>query len=324
MLLLLSIACIRTPETVDSQAAVEVFTCPADARFWSPDASTEACVDDDGELHGPWQRYDGDVVVAESSWTHGLQDGRYVSRHTDGSHKVEGRYSLGSKDGLWTARRTDGRPDWEEHYDAGELDWRTEYGVDGELKSEVHFAEGRREGVATWFYSDGTPRNRLMYDAGTRNGPSVSWHPNGAMKAMGDYDHDRRDGAWFTWSSTGELISEERWSAGELVGVDGVLDADPLCPAGTAPIVERHDAGATEVCETPSGVRHGPTTARYVDGSLRRVGAYAGGLPSGEWMSWCPDGLPASRGDYVDGQRIGEWTTWSCATGELLRVEKVS
>ena len=317
------IACTKTPQIADSPVAEDLFSCPAEARFWSPEPDIEACVDADGELHGPWRRFDGEVVVAETSWTHGLQDGAYTSRHGDGSTKVTGRYVMGEKDGLWTARRTDSLPDWEERYEDGALEWRTEYGLDGELKSEVHFAEGHRHGVATWYYSDGTPRNRLVYEGGKRHGQAVSWHPDGSMKSLGGYDLDRRDGTWFTWSSSGELVSEEAWASGDLVSVDGVTDADPLCPAGTALVVEQYETGAVEVCETPAGIRHGPTTARYQDGSLRRVGEYAGGQPSGEWMTWCPDGLPASRGTYEDGYRVGEWTTWSCATGELLRVETV-
>ncbi len=105
-MLLFAIACANTPEVIDSPAAAEVFTCPVEARFWSPEPSIEACVDSDGELHGPWQRWDGDVVVAETAWSHGQQDGLYTSRHSDGSTKVVGRHVTGDKDGLWTARRT--------------------------------------------------------------------------------------------------------------------------------------------------------------------------------------------------------------------------
>ena len=321
-MLLVAIACITTPDTTDSVAAsTEAFACPAESRFWSPEPAIEACVDAEGELHGPWQRWEGEVVVARTAWVHGIQDGPYTSRHADGSLKVTGAFEAGEKDGLWSARRTDTLPDWEERWQDGELQWRTEYGIDGELKSEVHFAEGKRDGVATWYYSDGTPRNRIEYAEGRRHGQAISWHPTGGMRTLGAYDLDRRTGTWFTWTTSGELVSEESWSAGELVAVEGITDADPICPAGTQLVVERHEHGAVEVCETPAGILHGPSTARYDDGSLRRIGEYTGGRPSGEWMTWCPDGLPASRGTYSDGHRSGEWTTWSCATGELIRVE---
>ena len=294
------------------------FTCPADTRFWAPSADVEACVDADGELHGPWRRLDGEELAAEARFEHGERAGLYRSYHQDGSLHVRGRYVEGEKDGVWRASRTDGLTDWEEGWSDGELDWRTEFGLDGELRSEIQYDQGVRHGVATWYYPDGTPRTRLEFDHGAKHGPAVQWQPDGQLESLGAYDHDQRDGSWFSWDRDGGLVSEERWDSGQLAGVEGAAtDADPICPPGTALETEELEHGLVEVCATPSGVRHGPTISRYEDGSLRRVGAYAGGLPSGEWMSWCPNGMPSSRGTYEAGAREA-WTAWSCATGELI------
>lgn len=313
------IACSPAPQDSAPIAAVEDgITCPADARFWAPSTDVEACVDDDGELHGPWRRLSGERVAAEARFDHGEKVGLYRTFHEDGSAQIRGRYQDGEKDGVWTSSRTDGLTDWEEGWSQGELGFRAEYGLDGELRSEIAFQDGERHGAATWYYPDGTPRTRLEYDQGQKHGSEVRWRPDGKLESVGAYDQDQRDGSWFAWDRDGGLVSEERWDRGQLAGVEGAAtDADPICPAGTRLVIEELEHGVVEVCETPSGVRHGPSITRYDDGSLRRVGAYAAGLPSGEWMTWCPNGTPASRGTYRAGQRLQDWDTWSCATGEL-------
>ncbi|MCP4809490.1 MAG: hypothetical protein GY913_17420 [Proteobacteria bacterium] len=295
------------------------FSCPVDTRFWAPSTDVEACIDADGELHGPWRRLDGEDISAEARFDHGVRTGLYSSFHADGGTHVAGRYVDGNKDGLWRSTRSDRLNDWEERWDDGELAWRSEYGIDGELRSEIRFESGERHGVATWYHQDGTPRTRLEYDRGHKHGVAIRWHADGQLESMGSYDQDVRDGSWFAWDRDGGLVSEEVWKLGALANVEGAAtDADPICPDGTVLVVEELEHGIVEVCETPSGVRHGPSITRYGDGSLRRVGAYAGGLPSGEWMSWCPNGTPASRGSYALGLRADDWDTWSCATGELL------
>lgn len=329
MTLLLAIACSADLQDAPSAEIAEpsdptAFSCPEGSRYYSPDPDVEACTDATGELHGPWRRWDEDQLVASASYRHGELHGDFVSWHEDGSLEASGRYVEGDKDGRWRRWRTDGRLDSSERWELGDLKQRREHGVDGELLSEVHFHLGKRDGLATWWYPDGMLRSRVEYQDGLRDGAAVQWHADGSLKSLGAYSADLRDGSWMSWDGQGELRTQESWSAGELVSVKGSepVATSELCPAGTSPALTELEHGVVEACETASGVRHGPMVARYADGSLRRVGAYKGGLPEGDWSTWCPDAMTASTGRYEDGERVGTWTFWSCSTGELVRTEE--
>ena len=327
MTLILLIACAADTtnvELVQAEANEQGFTCPEGGRFYSPDPDVEARVDSQGELTGPWRRWDGDQLVVAAGYRRGELDGDYVGWHADGSLEESGRYVTGDKDGRWRRWRTDGQLDSSERWDTGSLLERREHGLDGELLSELRFHLGQRDGLATWWYPDGMLRSRVEYRHGQRDGASVQWHADGSLKTLGAYSADRRDGSWLSWDLDGQLVSRETWDQGELVAVEGgeLVASDEACPRGTQPLLRELEHGSTELCETPAGVLHGPMTARYEDGSLRRVGGYKGGLPEGDWSTWCSDGMSASTGRYEAGERVGTWTFWSCADGELVRTEE--
>ncbi len=328
MTLILLIACAADSQDLASAEPVEPLeqgvSCPEGSRFYSPDPNVEACVDSDGELVGPWRRWDGEQLVASASYRQGELHGDFIGWHADGSLEESGRYVTGDKDGRWRRWRTDGKLDSSERWDEGELQERREHGLDGELLSELHFHLGKRDGLATWWYPDGMLRSRVEYSHGQRDGAAVQWHADGSLKSLGSYTADQRDGSWLSWDAQGALVSQETWDLGELMSVQGSqpVASGEACPSGTRPLVRELERGRTELCETPAGVLHGPMIARYEDGSLRRVGRYKGGLPEGDWTTWCADGMSASTGRYEAGDRVGTWTFWSCADGELVRTEE--
>ncbi|MED5371346.1 MAG: hypothetical protein VX899_10060 [Myxococcota bacterium] len=271
---------------------VGLSVCPPDSHLHFPSRDVEACVDDQGALHGMWRHF-----------------------HPDGSLAMEGSYEAGEKSGAWKSLRPDGVLEWEEEYGApGELAARWEYGVDGELRASLRFEGGRRHGRATWFFADGSPREQVSFEHGKRHGRELAWSEEGNLERSGSWRFDRRDGPW-QYTLDGDLGASEVWLDGSLVEASGPVPAELGtldCPAHTFAVRVEHAGGSTEHCQTPAGTLHGPGEARFADGSLRRVGSWRAGEPDGAFQTWCTNGMPMSQGSYVAGEQVGAWSRWSC------------
>jgi hypothetical protein len=51
----------------------------------------------------------------------------------------------------------------------------------------------------------------------TRSGPWMAWYPSGSVRARGEYVGGKRDGEWFVYGASGELLSSRIYIVGELV-----------------------------------------------------------------------------------------------------------
>lgn len=317
----LLLACATPSSMSTAPTAPAPLVCDA-GQYWTPSADVEACVDASGALHGDWRRWSGDQVVAELHYVHGVQDGGERRWHASGALALEGRWDAGAQVGVWQSYGEAGVVEWSESWTAGALVRRAEFDADGALRSELFFQDGARHGTASWYYGAGQPQSLVTYQRGARQGLELRWHADGTVASAGMWDGDARDGTWIHRSESG-AVSQEIWDHGALVGADGEMDVDASaldCPAGTHAVVTELEHGRTEVCQTPSGTRHGGYVARYADGSLRTVGSYAAGAPDGAWSGWCLGGLPSESGSYQGGDRVGSWSFWSC-DGTLLRSE---
>jgi antitoxin component YwqK of YwqJK toxin-antitoxin module len=312
-----------TPSPISSAPEAPAPLVCEDGRYWAPSADIETCVDATGAFHGDWRRWSGDVVVAELHYVHGVQDGGERRWHDSGALALEGRWDAGAQVGVWQSYGETGLAEWSESWVAGELVRRAEFDAAGALRSELYFQGGQRHGTASWYYGPGQPQSLVTYQDGAREGLELRWHADGGLESAGMWDADARDGTWIHRAQDG-AVSEEIWDQGALVATDGDLDASGAsslrCPAGTCAVVTTLERGQVEVCQTPSGTRHGGYVARYADGSLRTVGAYAAGAPDGAWSGWCLGGMPSESGSYQGGDRVGSWSFWAC-DGTLLRTE---
>lgn len=105
-----------------------------------------------------------------------------------------------------------------------------------------------------------------------RQGPSLTWHDNGAKASQGSFASGFRTGPWLFWHANGELSEQ-------------------------GPFV--------------SGVREGIWTTWDATGARTSEGAYAGGKRDGAWTFWTPADQTRTEGRYALGKRQGEWTEYS-------------
>lgn len=81
------------------------------------------------------------------------------------------------------------------------------------------------EGLQEEYYPNGVLRKRMSYIGGVLEGEYTEYHPNGTLKVQGYYEQGQKVGKWRYFSSKGELLREESWSAEE----------EPLTSSGAEP-----------------------------------------------------------------------------------------
>lgn len=66
-----------------------------------------------GLKEGPWEIYQGSVLISKGSYVNGLPEGLWTSWYKNGQMKEEGHYKEGRKTGMWV-----------EWYEDGEIMWK--------------------------------------------------------------------------------------------------------------------------------------------------------------------------------------------------------
>ena len=188
---------------------------------------------------------------------------------------------------------------------------------DGGRQVRAHFESGAlkaegREVRAT----DGTWK---------KSGPFRSWHENGAPASQGSYRADTASGTWTHWYPDGALQARGCFLFGEREGVwierlpDGSLDreASGVYEQGRKIDDFLIDGSLEEVYSANrlrervnyvDGLRHGPATTWFPNGSKRSEGEYVRGAKSGPWTYWNEDGSVDARlsGVYAGWDKLSE------------------
>lgn len=115
-----------------------------------------------------------------------------------------------------------------------------------------------------------------------KNGTFKSYHPNGKLKELGDYQNNFKVGKWLAYYDSGKI--EKEFTANR------------------------------------SGINEGLYKEYYINGNLKAEGAYKSGLQNGQWTYFYENGKIKGKGDFVNGNgtdpgstgiprnnRNGEW-----------------
>lgn len=126
----------------------------------------------------------------------------------------------------------------------------------------------------TWAAGQGPPEGlevwcevRSPTDA-VRQGPSITWHPNGRRAAEGSWVGGKRHGEWKVWHANGTPSGRGTYS---------------------------------------HGLREGVWTFYHPDGTRESEGAYVGDQQHGTWVFWSADALTRTEGRFELGLRTGRW-----------------
>ena len=132
--------------------------------------------------------------------------------YANGQLEMIGHHKNGYQDSLWTFFYPSGN-----RKEAGSFKKDTRYGTwkswyeDGQLKSE-RIIENDEIYLHHYFSEEGKP---LVVDG---NGNYVSYHNNGTVKWIGDYNAGRKFGEWKTFDAQKNIVSQGAYQNGVMTG----------------------------------------------------------------------------------------------------------
>ncbi|MBI1900097.1 MAG: DUF393 domain-containing protein [Planctomycetia bacterium] len=188
---------------------------------------------DDGVGDGPWTEYWSDGGVAKGDYRDGMRQGRWTVTYPNGP-SAEGAYVDDLRQGFWLHRYPSGVPQ-----------------LSGVRQDDF------RTGVWTSYYPDGSREGQITFQIASQNdkkydkkeGPAMQWHPDGSVRARGNYRNGHRDGAWTFYYPSGRLESQGAYL---------------------------------------NDKKHGPWTAWHPDGSKREQATFENDVPTGTRSTWSP------------------------------------
>ncbi len=181
-----------------------------------------------GVLQGPnksW--FDNGNLKSEASYVNGEPEGKMFFYYPSGKKEIEGLMVNGNRDGTWYYFNSDGSLQLQVLYAKGELVKERkengtfkEYYDDEQVKSEVTYKKGKREGRFVEYFDNGTwslkpmPADPIL---GTP-GDVQSELKGQTKKREGTYVNDLLEGEMKEYDERGKLVKTERYAAGALVG----------------------------------------------------------------------------------------------------------
>lgn len=91
------------------------------------------------------------------------------------------------------------------------------YYDNGQIKTYIHYVDGRRNGLNEDFFEDGRLAEKSTYIEGKRNGLHEEFYDNGQLMERRHYIYGKGNGIWEWHSRDGELISRKYYVNGNVV-----------------------------------------------------------------------------------------------------------
>ena len=271
--------------------------------------------DDEGNYvnHGPWKLFN--------------QQGQVLA---------EGQFADGFLQGSWQR--------WHGQEDQGLLSESPFKSYGGPFLSVAYFKSGKLHG--SWVIFDASRRKifEMGYDEGKRDGVAIWWYPNGMKMRQMAFQQGLLHGEFVEWNTQGQVARRERFVQGrqlitrktewkpdqekteehfigstlEVAGDDDWWNA---LPAGYEPVGEELQHGPSLAWhangqplrrgEFQLGRRQGEFAFWHDNGQKAMAGSYADDLKTGTWRYWHPNGMKLAEGGYAEGQPEGVWRFWS-------------
>jgi len=96
----------------------------------------------------------------------------------------------------------------------GQNETKLEYYDNGNVLSQIHYLDGKRDGSCRHWYKNGQLMNEGFYKNGKMTGPFMSYYENGQIQSHGNYKYtesgvySRKDGVWKYYYDNGTIQSE--------------------------------------------------------------------------------------------------------------------
>ena len=79
------------------------------------------------------------------------------------------------------------------------------YYNNGKKKTESNIADGKENGLVTWWYENGQKELEENYKFGKKTGLRTEWYQNGRKQSEQNYKYDKRDGLMITSDKDGNI-----------------------------------------------------------------------------------------------------------------------
>ena len=251
-----------------------------------------------GKLDGAWTFWDNDgLLSAKKHYDGGIPRGQYTTYHPSGHKLADGivkgldNYRNLVKDGKWLF--------WDEK---------------GTLKEEVHYKNGRREGLTTYYSLTGNESAKIQYKEDLPwSGEWTLWYLDGAKKESGFYDQGKKEGPWSAWYNSGQKKHVMNFKNSKKHGLytewneDGRLTKDIEYDMGmplTEYVVEYQGDGYLEL-NRRNGELSGSWIKWYANGKKSEEGVYKYDKKGGLWTGWYENGQKRYHSKYIDGKPDG-------------------
>lgn len=151
-----------------------------------------------------------------------------------------------------------------------------------------------KQGTWTLFFDDGQIQAVGEYKNNLKTGEWEYFYENGALRQKGAYKDNFSDGKWLWYYDNGNILREENYILGEIVGVIYELDihGDTIAKG-----------------KYTQNVKHGKWF--YKIGDEYETGNYYFGRKRGEWLTYYyPDMKLKSVSNYTDGRKTGKFKSY--------------
>lgn len=84
------------------------------------------------------------------------------------------------------------------------------YYINGEKQEEIHYKNGIKNGVNTFWYQNGEKMFEGNFENGLLQGTFTQWFDNGKVDYIATYEKGRPSGTWKYYNKDGSLLSEQK------------------------------------------------------------------------------------------------------------------
>ena len=270
---------------------------------------------------GPWVVKDRDgKVVAAGTYRKGVMQGQWARRHTSAEGGMFGEKPFTSFQGPFDSMA---------NFKAGKLDgqWIV---YDRAKRSifEIGYEDGKRDGLATWFYPDTTKMRQATFKQGVLDGEVSEWDEDGRLVSKEFYADGRkliRNRSFYR----PEVPKEESYYLDVKLrqnGLDNWWDAKPAPYLSSGKRIQNGQARSwysNRQLQYQGQFRNDKPIGRFFwwheNGNRSTVGQFnRAGDRDGRWIWWHDNGMKRIEGDYKEDQPSGVWRSWDEA-GKLIK-----
>lgn len=257
---------------------------------------------------------------SDSLWKFFTEDGRLNWTY---------QYANDKKNGCATKYDSLGNVEIETYYvddvKQGEEQW---FFPDGKVKKQLTFEDGKEEGPALEFneegivvveeeYQNGYLRKKETFNQfdkdGNKTGKWRTYFPNGQIASETNYKAGKKDGIAIEYDKNGKLVGINEMSGDSVASAPGGVVIIDLYK-------EYHPNGKVKLMGgLNKGMKSGIFREYDLEGNMINAYVYirdtlvsegmieSGGIFTGEWKTYYPDGKVKSQGTYVEGKKDGKW-----------------